>query len=373
MKIALSLTHDCNLACKYCYAGTKFHRDMSLDTAKKIVDFSFKLTPPQHNLRFSFFGGEPLLRMDLMRDVVNYIRERQQAADKPISLSVTSNATLIDRDILDFMREECIELCISLDGPEHVHDRNRSYPDGHGSHEKVMRNLQQAIAVLPYVQVNAVYDPITLCELPETVNFFVQEGIPVIHLNPNVYADWPLDCFEQVLDAFMAVADSYVQSYERSQEVAVNLLDSKMVLFLKDGYAAEDRCGMGETQWAFAPSGNIYPCERFIGEDTDLTFCLGNIHTGLNLTRRCWLLRQRGNRNVECITCPMNSFCMNWCGCTNFFGTGHTDLAGPALCALERAAISTAQHTFIKLSDNALFLDHLMHYCTEGRHHLWKP
>lgn len=151
----------------------------------------------------------------------------------------------------------------------------------------------------------------------------------------------------------------------------MNLIDSKLIVFLKGGYAIEDMCGMGETEWGFAPSGNIYPCERFIGEDDDLSLCLGNIHTSLDLTRRCLLLRRRGNHNDTCRTCNLKRFCMNWCGCTNYYLTGNSDVAGPILCVMEKAAIKAAEYVLATLTnlDNELFIDHLMRYLCEGRHY----
>ena len=123
-----------------------------------------------------------------------------------------------------------------------------------------------------------------------------------------------------------------------------------------------DKCGMGETEWGFAPSGNIYPCERFIGNDNDLSFCLGNIHTGLDLNRRCSLIHQRGNRNEECKTCSLQKYCMNWCGCTNYHMTGYIYLASQMMCANEKAAIAAAYHALRSLKDNDVFLNHFINY-----------
>jgi uncharacterized protein len=344
---------------------------MSFTTAQKIVDFAMDVAPAGQRTEFCFFGGEPFLCFDLMREITSYIREQEREANKPVRLSITTNGTILSQSILDFLREENIDLCISIDGPAHVHDLNRVYKNGRSSFAKVVRNLRRAVGRLDSVQVNAVYGPQTIDFLPESVSFFAGLGVPVIHLNPNICATWAENDCLKLRQTYMQIANHYIQSYQRGQEIAVNLIDSKIVLFLKGGYSVEDMCGMGETEWGFAPSGNIYPCERFIGEDNDSPLCLGNIHTGLDLTRRCSLLKQRGNRNEECKTCDLQKFCMNWCGCTNYYMTGHTDLAGPTLCASEKAAIQAAEHVFINLSEleNELFIDNFMRYLHEGRHY----
>jgi uncharacterized protein len=371
VKVTLSLTHRCNLACRYCYSGRARKPDMSLATAEKIVDFALGITPSGQSTDFCFFGGEPFLCFDLMKDITAYIREQQRARGKSARLSVTTNGTILTRSILDFVKQENVGLCISIDGPAHVHDLNRCWHDGRGSFAQVVHNLQVAIAQLERVQVNAVYGPETLDFLPESVSFLTQLGASAIHLNSNICASWPKGICSKLQECYMQLADHYIECYQRQQEIALNLIDNKVILFWKGGYGAEDLCGMGETEWGFAPSGNIYPCERLIGEDNDGSLCLGNIHTGLSLERRCSLLEERGNHNMECKTCGVKDYCMNWCGCTNYYLTGHTDLAGSMLCASERAAMKAAQHVAITLSEQAndLFADHFMRYLYEGRNH----
>jgi uncharacterized protein len=366
MKVTLSLTHRCNLACRYCYSGKAFKKDMSIATARKIVDFAMDITPPGQRIEFGFFGGEPLLKFDLIKEVTNYIRKKERETRRPVSLSITTNGTLLTQSILDFFKEEKANLCISIDGPAHIHDLNRCYHDGRGSFEEVVRALRLAVERLDPLQVNAVYGPDTLDSLLESVSFFSQLGVSVIHLNPNICAFWGEDACSKLQDIYMQIGDHYIQSYQRGQEIAVNLIDSKVILFLKGGHTPGDRCGMGETEWGFAPSGNIYPCERFIGQDDDLALCLGNIHTGLDVTRQCSVLKQRGNRNKECTTCALSKYCMNWCGCTNHYMTGHTDLAGPMLCTSERAAMRAARHVLLTLQNDELFLDHFMKYLSRG-------
>jgi len=344
---------------------------MTFATAQKVVDFVMDAAPSGQRIDFSFFGGEPLLRFDLIGEVVGYIRKREQETERSTFLSVTSNGIPLTRPMLDFFRAENVDLCISIDGPVEVHDLNRVHRNGRGSYAEVVRSLQMAMDCLDAVQVNAVYGPETVGFLPQSVSFFMELGVPAIHLNPNICASWTGISYTELVETFMRIADHYIRSYQQGQEIAVNLIDSKLILFMKGGYGHDDMCGMGETEWGFAPSGNIYPCERFIGEDNDSSLCLGNVHSGLDLARRCSLLKRRGNRNEECKTCSLRTYCMNWCGCTNYYMTGSTDLAGPILCAIEQATIKAAEHVFVTLStlDNELFVDHLMRYVYEGRHY----
>jgi len=367
VKFALSLTHDCNLSCRYCYSGRKFADEMSFETAREIVNFAMDITPPGRKIDFSFFGGEPLLRFDLMKEIVGYIHKKEREVRKPISLSVTSNGILLTEPILDFFREQSVDLCVSIDGPAHVHNLNRCYNDGRGSFEDTVRNLRLAQRRLGRLQVNAVYGPDTIGFLSETVSFFSQLDVYSIHLNPNISAFWGENTYHKLREAYMQIAKHYIQSYQHGQEIAINLIDSKIILLLKGGYEDADKCGMGETEWGFAPSGNIYPCERFIGEDNNPSLCLGNIHTGLDQINLCSILKHRGNRDKKCKTCDLQKYCMNWCGCTNYYMTGHTDLASPMLCESEKATIKAAKQVLVTLRNNELFLDHFLKYLHERR------
>lgn len=362
MKISLSITHDCNLRCRYCYAGKKFSRSMEMDTAKKIVDFAFMITPPNEQIDFSFFGGEPLLRRPFIEDVISYIHSKNGV--NALSFNITTNGTLIDDAMIRFVRDNNVKLCISIDGPEHIHDRNRVDRHGRGSLSTILKNMEKISGKLDYFQVNSVYGPDTIAELDQTVRFLIANNIHNIHLNPDIVTTWGMESFAQITESYKKVADTYIEMFTRGREVAINLLDSKLLLFFKGGYERADQCGMGETEFGFAPSGNVYPCERLVGEDTDEQMRMGNVHTGIHLLKRCSIGKSCGSSNPECTDCSVQKYCMNWCGCTNYHMTGSAEKTGPMMCHSERSAISAAKHAFESLQNNPLFLNHIFNYAS---------
>jgi len=364
MKISLSVTHDCNLRCKYCYAGEKFNQSMDIETAKKIVDFSFIITPKDQEINFSFFGGEPLLQLPLIKEVIAYIESKSYV--NPLTYSITTNGTIINDEIIDFVNDKHIKLCISIDGSEHIHDKNRVDKNGHGSLQSIMQNMKRISNELNYYQVNAVYGPETIEYLDETVKFFIKNNIRNIHLNPDILATWKEESFPKITEMYGKVGSIYIDAYKNNKEIAINLLDSKIILFFKGGYESKDKCGMGETEFGFAPSGNVYPCERLIGNDTNKEMMMGNIHTGINPLMRCTIGKKRGNSNEECVNCPVQKYCMNWCGCTNYNMTGSSDKVDAMLCHSERSAISVAKYVFEALQNNQIFLNHIFHYSTNS-------
>jgi len=364
MKFILSLTHQCNLGCRYCYAGSSRKQDMTLDMAKHGIDTALTWLPAESQLDLGLFGGEPLLRFDLIKEIVSYTRQQADKTSTPVQIFITTNGTLISPEILDYFSDQSIRLCFSLDGRQETHDRNRCYKNGRGSFTEVVRHLKMAIDRLCMVEVNAVVGPDSLIDVPQSLDFFLSMGVPVVHFNPNIMAKWPSNICNRFDEIYRQVAEGYVACYRRGAEIALNLIDSKAILFLKGGYAQRDKCSMGDGEWGIAPSGNIYPCERLICEDDDPTFCLGNIKSGLNHDRRCALRSKRGNNRSECRTCFYNRFCMSWCGCTNWFMSGAIDMPSPVLCAMEKAAIEAGRYAFETLvkDDNDLFADHLLKY-----------
>ncbi len=360
MKITLGVTQDCNLRCTYCYAGKKIDRVMDIATAKKIVDFAFAITPPSELIDFGFFGGEPLLELGLIDDIITYIYSKKST--RPVSFNITTNGTIFNDAVSQFVRKYGIKLSISIDGPEHIHDRNRKDKYGQGTLKTILENIKRISSELDYFQVNAVYDPNSVTMLNETVRFLIQENIRSIHLNPDISARWSQKDLPSITKSYTEVADTYIDMFQNNQEVAINLLDNKMILFLKGGYETSDCCGMGESEFGFAPSGNVYPCERLIGDDNDTSMMMGNVNTGVNLLARCAIGKRTTSSNTECIDCSFKKYCMNWCGCTNYHMSGSADTMSAMMCHSERQAVGAAKHVFQTLQENPLFMEHMIRY-----------
>lgn len=370
MKVSLSLTHNCNFRCSYCYAGRKYKSGMPLETAKQAVDLAIEKSRGEL-IDFSFFGGEPLLEFDLMKQISHYIQKKTSNHSIPYRLGLTTNGSILTDEILEFLIEQNVRICFSLDGPPRIQNMNRILENGKGTHEKVSKNLKRACEVLNNVQVNAVYNRASLSCLDQVLEHIASYDVQAIHLNLDINEDWrgaDMGLFEA---SYRKLADSYIRYYRQDKEIALNLLDNKMILFIKDGYSQCDKCGMGDSEWAVAPSGRIYPCERLIGEDKGGVLCIGNVRYGFDVERKKVVIMERGNFNTECKECSHRDFCMNWCGCTNYSMTGNTGKAAAALCASEQAAIKAAKYAFLELNKqgNELFSRHLMGYLFNDQVH----
>ena len=335
---------------------------MPLATAEKIVDFIFQYALANginEKLDIGFFGGEPLTEMGLIKNITRIIKGHEAYDKFPVSISLVSNGTILSDSILTFLKENKIELCISCDGPPAIQDASRHFPDGRGSSAIVEKNIKRAIKDFPFLPVNAVFSPCSLSHLPEIVDYLASLGVRNIDLNPNISARWTKNDADMLPGIIDCLGKKYVEFYKRGEPRYINLIDGKITVILREGYRQLEKCRMGKGEFAFAPSGNIYPCERFIGPDDGVTHCLGNIHKGFTASTTCNGISNKVINN-ECLACGLTEYCMNWCGCTNYFSTGNYNLVSPFMCAFEKALINTSFRIIQDMDYNSLnFSDHL--------------
>lgn len=338
------------MRCKYCYIDKKDAR-MSLSTAKKIINFIFKNTPSQEKIDIGFFGGEPLLEFELIKKITEIIENHPSFNNKLVELTVVTNGTIFSDEIADFLKEHDIGFCLSCDGPPLVQDMLRCFPDGAGSSTVVTNTIRRAKDILPSVLVNAVYHPNTFRYLPQVVEYLASLGLKRIYLNPDFSASWSKKEAELLPEVYGQISRQYIDYYLQNNPHFISLIDSKITAIMREGYKPTERCTMGTGEFAFTPSGNIYPCERLIGADTGNGHCIGNITHGINRGRMLCKTDPGKEINTECISCSLKEYCMNWCGCSNYFSSGYYNRVSPFLCASEKTAIITAFNTFQTLEE----------------------
>lgn len=333
---------------------------MSLEVVKRVIDFAFKNTPSEEKIDIGFFGGEPLLEFGLIKTITEMTEKHPSFNDARVEFTVVTNGTIFSNEIADFLNEHNIGFCISCDGPSFVQDMFRSFPSGNGSSDIVENTIRRAMETLPSVLVNAVYHPKTFRYLPQVVEYFSSIGLKQIYLNPDFSAPWSKKEACLLPEVYARIAEKYINYYILQRPHFISLIDSKITVILRGGYKPLERCRMGRGEFAFTPSGNIYPCERLIGADTG-DHCIGNINDGLNLEQMSCKMAPEQDINAECLTCGMKDYCMNWCGCSNYFSSGYYNRVGPFLCASEKTAIKTAFDVFTILEKKLgpTFIDHI--------------
>lgn len=345
MKYVLCITQRCNLACNYCYIGKKNAR-MPLSVAKKIIDFMFSNTPLEERIEIAFFGGEPLLEFDLITKITEMIENHPVFSKERVDLSIVTNGTIFTNEIADFVNKHNMVFGISCDGHSVVQNKFRRFADGKPSSDIVKNTIKLAIKSLPCVLVNSVHNPITFKYLPQVLDYFSSLGLRRIYLNPDYSAIWTKPDIKTLPEVYGWIGEKYINYYIQGTPRYISLIDNKIAVILRGGYKTDERCRMGSGEFAFAPNGNVYPCERLIENGDENSHFIGNVNTGIELSNLSCNNASGGSINKECMTCGIKEYCMNWCGCSNFMSTGYYNRVGAFLCASEKSAVQTAFNVF---------------------------
>lgn len=340
MDVTLSLTHDCNLACSYCYAGEKRRSSMTRDVADKALAFAFSFGADE--VQLGYFGGEPMLEWDLLQYAT--ARAEELAGDTvELKKTLTTNCTLMTPEKGAWLKKHAFYLGISIDGCREMHDITRPYIDGRSSFDTCMKGLNIILPLVPDLEVIIVPDPGNVRYLAESVRFMVEnKSVHRVSVNPNFYAEWDDDALDGMKNAFETIGEYYLGWYRSGKMPHVNFIDTKVITRLKAGYSCGDKCNFGEREIAVAPSGRLYPCERLVATDDGGAMCIGSIFDGFDAEKRAAILARRGNVNPDCIACSIRSRCMNWCCCINYALTGAINRTDGIVCFHEQTAAAVA-------------------------------
>ena len=327
--LCLHVAHTCNLNCAYCFASQgKYSGEravMSEEVGKRALDFLIENSGTRHNLEVDFFGGEPLMNFDVVKNLVAYAREREKETGKNFRFTLTTNGVLIDDDVIDFANREMSNVVLSLDGRKEIHDEFRVDYAGKGSFDKIVPKFQKLVearggkdyymrGTFTHRNPDFVNDIRTMLDL----------GFDELSMEPVVCApDDPAALNEKDLEVVM-------QQYE---ELASLMLERRRqgkpftfyhyMIDLSGGpciYKRVSGCGSGTEYMAVTPWGDLYPCHQFVGDEK---FKLGDIYNGVTNTA---LQNEFKQCNVyahpECNDCWAKLYCSGGCAANAYHATG---------------------------------------------------
>ena len=327
--LTLMVNHACNLRCGYCYTGAKIHRPMTADIAIAAIDRAARSTAKQ--LELGFFGGEPLLEANSVRDWIEYTRRiSAQRGIQPV-FHMTTNGTQVDPIAWHVMSMPDLQLSLSHDGLPEIHDRRRRSADGHGSSTKVLQTMDRLQQLGRDFNVVMVVGPETVSSLPEGIEFLSQRGVRQITPSLDLWTTWTGDDRQRLQQAISRSADFWRRSLPG---LSVAWFDEKAARLSGVHMTSTARCQFGHGQIAVSPLGNLYPCERLIGEDrADNSMRLpGHV---LDSADFCQMTPFRERSHPACSSCALESMCGTTCRCSNFVRTGNPATPDGLLCWLE--------------------------------------
>ena len=351
--LCMNLTHDCNLRCKYCYGDGGSYggpRDsMTISTAQKTVDFFFNFSGNFKNLEITFFGGEPMMNFDVLKFTVLYANSQASKKNKNISYSITTNATLMDKEKLEFMDEYNIGAQISLDGPAHVQDVVRPDEFGKGSYKIIAENVKRYIQSRGRATVRSTLNHYS-GDLIEHVKHFLDMGFTSIHVEP-VSAFYGVDYALSSEDLRKLEID-----YKRFTKYYVNLIKSGkrfhyetfggVFSSLLHGEHKDYYCGAGRKYIAVTPKGELYPCHRF---QTDKELQLGDIYKGINYSQQSMFMNNVVERAPKCKTCWARYLCGGGCYQENYIYNKKLNRPYSHHCYLRKLQLKTGMEAFAEL------------------------
>ena len=346
--MCLNVSHLCNLRCEYCFAdGGTYNgaaENMSLDVALKAIDMIVSKSANRHNLEVDFFGGEPLLNFDVVKKTVEYARSIEKAHNKNFRFTITTNAMLLNDEIIDFFNKEMYNVVVSIDGRRSVHDCVRKTASGKGSFDTAIKNalrFKQLRKGQYYIR--GTYTALNK-DFSKDVLFLNDLGFDQLSIEPVVLPEnhrlaIKKEDIEQLKAEYDKLAEAYVE--RRKGEKWFNFFH--FMLDIYNGPCESKRlvgCGAGNDYVAVAPNGNIYPCHQFDGEKD---YVIGKVLDGtFNTEIPKFFAENNLLKKDKCRNCWAKYYCSGGCAANAIKYGGGINKPYELSCELMRKRIECA-------------------------------
>ena len=347
--LCLHVSHTCDLNCSYCFAGQgRYHgkRDvMSFEVGKRALDFLIENSGSRTNLEVDFFGGEPLMNWETVKQLVEYARSIEKEKGKNFRFTLTTNGMKIDDDVIDFSNRQMSNVVLSLDGRKEIHDLTRVTPEGKGSYDTVVPKFKEFVrrrggkdyymrGTFTHANPDFTKDVFHMADLG-----FTQLSMEPVIGSPDDPSALTADDLETVKKEYETLAIDMIRRRREGKPITFY----HYMLDLTDGpciYKRISGCGSGTEYMAVDPWGNLYPCHQFVGEEG---YMLGNIRDGVTNED---LREEFRSCNVyareECRDCWAKLYCSGGCAANAYHATGTIKGIYEPGCELFRKRIECA-------------------------------
>ncbi len=347
--MCLNIAHDCNLRCKYCFASTgdfgKGRKLMTFETGKKAIDFMLEKSLDRKNLELDFFGGEPLMNFDVVKQIVEYARSKEAEYDKKFRFTITTNGLLLDDDKMEFINKEMSNVVLSIDGRKSVNDYMRIRVDGSGCYDKIMPAFKKLVSLRGDKEyyVRGTFTKHNL-DFADDVFDLYNNGFDQISVEPVVCeATEDYAITEKELPAIFKEYENLAECILENERKGGKFNFFHFMLDLDQGPCAIKRlrgCGCGNDYVAVTPDGDIYPCHQFVGIEE---FKMGNIDEGtFNTEIKSYFSKTHVYTKPECKKCWAKFYCSGGCNANNFQYAGDVHNVHKLSCQLMKKRLECA-------------------------------
>ena len=334
VEMELIVTYRCNLACDYCFMR-KQDLCMDKEIALQAVDFLLTYSKDHPFVNVTFFGGEPLLHLDLMGEVAAYVTERAKELGKKVNFTCTTNGTLLTEKALDFSNRFGFLYLLSLDGSEQAHNLHRRFPNGQGSFEVIISKLPLLKRRQGWLGARVTVTPETIGWLAEGVKELFELGINQFIIGLVHEADWDKETLSEIERQYDLLLEFYLWAKEKNLPLRMTMFEKSL-----DEVKRERKhfwgCGAGSGRIAVTGEGKIYPCSRFAGSNDD-RYVIGHIEEGFYKSKLPEALKAGAWARPKCVKCPFSDICSGGCPAVNLEATGSLYEPPKAYCAEVRA------------------------------------
>lgn len=327
--LCLHIAHTCNLNCSYCFASQgHYHGEravMSYEVGKRALDFLIENSGTRRNLEVDFFGGEPLLNFEVVKDLVKYARSIEKEKGKNFRFTLTTNGVLIDEDVIDFANKEMSNVVLSLDGRKETHDRFRVDYSGKGSFDKIVPKFQKLVEARGgknyYMRGTFTHaNP----DFLEDIKAMLDLGFSELSMEPVVCREGdPSELTDEdikiVCEQYEKLAELMLERHKEGRPFTFY----HYMIDLKGGpciYKRISGCGSGTEYMAVTPWGDLYPCHQFVGDEK---YRLGDIYVGVtNKEKQAEFAACNVYAKEECRDCWAKLYCSGGCAANAYHATG---------------------------------------------------
>ncbi len=353
--ICLHVAHGCNMDCEYCFAGKGDYSGksgiMSAEVGKRALDYLVEHSGARRHLEVDFFGGEPLINWDVCKEIVAYGRELEKKHNKLFNFTLTTNGVLIDDDVIEFTNREMGNVVLSMDGRRETHDRMRHSKTGGGTYDLIMDNFKALVDSRlknagrsseyymrgTYTAYNKDFaaDVLAMADLG-----FRETSIEPVVSDPDVPYALHEDDLPQLYEEYEKLALEMLAREERGEgfsfyHYTVDLTGGPCI------YKRVAGCGVATEYLAVTPTGDLYPCHQFVGDDNMI---VGNIYEGITHPETVDFFRNGNNiyTRDDCKDCWARLYCAGGCAANNYHSNGDINKVYRFGCKLHRKRIECA-------------------------------
>ena len=352
--MCLHIAHDCNLRCKYCFASTGEYGGkralMSAEVGKKAIDYLLKYSYGRKNLELDFFGGEPTMNFDAVKEVVEYARSKEQEYGKNFRFTITTNGVLLDDDKIDFINREMYNCVLSLDGRKEINDAIRPTVNGKGSYDLIVPKYQKLVEARRkcpdnrnQYYVRGTFTKKNLDFTQDVLHLF-DLGFDQVSVEPVVspeYKDYAIteEDLPRIFEEYETLAKTVLQLKKEGKKF--NFFH--FMIDLDQGPCAIKRlrgCGCGNEYVAVTPEGDVYPCHQFVGmEDWKMGSVLDQ---SLDMEKKDYFAKTNVYTKEDCKHCWAKFYCSGGCNANSLQYAGDVRKSHRISCELEKKRLECA-------------------------------